>query len=495
MTLPTRLSLFFLAALACVLVGFSLALYALAHSYLHRQADERLQAALNTLSAAAEVGPDGVEWEPHERRLILAAGDGHTLRWLVTDEKGRRVDGSPGGSVEFFSPGQHPQTNTDPNDLVDVWYQGQSWRLTRQRLEPPPGRHRPETPKDQRDGGQKSYSALVIQAALSLEPVQATLRLLALILTALSLGLWLSAVVVGRWLCRRALRPLTRMAQAARTITAADLAQRLPSPGTGDELEDLGSAFNDLLARLAESFERQRRFTGDASHQLRTPLTAILGQVEVALRRSRGPEEYERVLKSVQKQAKQLREIVEMLLFLARADAEARLPHLDTIQLGDWLEERMRSWSTHPRYADFRVEVASGETFAVQVQTPLLGQLVDNLLDNACKYSEAGTLIQIRVWGEPGVVFLTVEDQGCGIDPGDLPHIFEPFYRSRQARQMGSSGVGLGLAVAKRIAEAFAGRISAASEPGKTTRFTLQLSQVTPCVEPTNEGGRQPCIT
>src|SRR5207253_6792806 len=110
----------------------------------------------------------------------------------------------------------------------------------------------------------------------------------------------------GRGVCRRALTPVTRMAEAARTMSAAALDQRLPAPQTGDELEQLAGAFNGLLARLQESFARQQRFTGDASHQLRTPLAAMQGQVEVALRRERSPEEYRQALAVVQKQAAQL---------------------------------------------------------------------------------------------------------------------------------------------------------------------------------------------
>src|SRR5437763_732045 len=142
-----------------------------------------------------------------------------------------------------------------------------------------------------------------------------------------------AAALAGRRLCRRALRPLTGMAAAARAISADDLGRRLPPAGTGDEVDDLGRAFNELLARLQESFERQRRFTGDASHQLRTPLAAMLGQVEVALRRERPPEEYQRVLTLVHKQSAKLREIVEMLLFLSRADAEAKRPQLEALDL------------------------------------------------------------------------------------------------------------------------------------------------------------------
>lgn len=486
MTLSTRLSLFFLAALAFVLVGFSTCLYICAHYYLNRQANERLQADLNTLTAAAEIEAHGVEWEPHQRRLALGRHeDSDTLRWVITDDQGRFVDCSP-GSADLVSEGLNAAREVPDHRGVEVAYQGQSWLLAQRRVDGPPGRQGPETVEDHPAASPKTYPALIFQAAVSLEPVRATLRGLAFVLMALSLGLWLSAALLGRRLCRRALRPLTSMAQTARTLSAEDLARRLPSPGTGDELDDLGNAFNDLLARLNESFERQRRFTGDASHQLRTPLTAMLGQVEVALRRSRAPEEYQGALRSVHRQALQLREIVEMLLFLARADAEARLPHLETINLSSWLEERTKAWSEHPRHADFLVEILPDQGLWVRVQTPLLAQLVDNLLDNACKYSEPGTTIRIKAWGEPGAVCLCVEDQGAGIHADDLPHLFEPFYRSPHARRHGVSGVGLGLAVARRIAEAFAGRVLVDSELGQGTRFTLQLPAETSALKITD---------
>jgi heavy metal sensor kinase len=447
MTLATRLSLFFLAALAAVLLGFSAGLYYLASTHLHHQLDERLDNVLNVLSATAEHDDEGIEWKTTDHFADLDAGN-WAIRWAVLDEDGERVDGS-----------------LDAGEA-----RAGGWRVAQRVI---------GDPSSARRRGKKRHSdhhvSLTLIAAAPEAPLQQSLRTLALTLGGLSLGLWTAAALTGRWLCRRALAPLNRMAATARTINADELERRLPHPNTADELDDLGRAFNELLGRLQESFERQRRFTGDASHQLRTPLAAMLGQVEVALRRPRPPEEYERVLTLVHKQSAKLREIVEMLLFLSRADAEAKRPHLETVDLPPWLAEHLQTWSAHPRYAGLHLDIAPGATVCVKAQTPLLGQLVDNLLDNACKYSEPGTPVTLSLTAGPDGVRLSVEDRGHGIDAAELAHVFDPFYRSPQARRLGRSGVGLGLAVARRIAEAFGGELTAASEPGKGSRFTLRL--------------------
>jgi signal transduction histidine kinase len=245
----------------------------------------------------------------------------------------------------------------------------------------------------------------------------------------------------------------------------------------------LGRAFNDLLDRLGESFERQRRFTGDASHQLRTPLAAMLGQIEVALRRERPPEEYRQILTLLRSQADNLREIVEALLFLARADAEARLPELETVDLAKWVKEHYSRWGGDVRFRDLRVDPSSRGPLWVKAQPALLGQLLDNLWSNACKYSEAGAPILVRTEQGPEANFLLVQDAGKGIAPEDLPHVFEPFYRSPRERRLGLAGIGLGLAVARRIATALGGTLAVESRMGEGSRFTLRLPSActTPC--------------
>jgi signal transduction histidine kinase len=193
------------------------------------------------------------------------------------------------------------------------------------------------------------------------------------------------------------------------------------------------------------------------------------------LRRSRSPEEYQRVLCVVQEQTAHLRKVVEMLLFLARADADAALPDLEIVDLAAWLPGHVQSWSDHARASDVRLEPASSTPMHVKVHPPLLGQLVDNLFDNAGKYSDPGTAITLRLAVDPLHVFLAVQDEGPGIAAGDIPHVFDPFYRSSEARRSGADGVGLGLAVAQRIAVSLGGEISVQSQTGRGTRFTLRL--------------------
>ncbi|HKB34814.1 MAG TPA: ATP-binding protein [Gemmataceae bacterium] len=469
MSLTARLSAFFLAALAVVLIGFSTALFVLARAYLYRRVDERLVSAVDTLAAAAEFKPGGLEWEPHERRLSIGEGAGdEPVRWAVRDGEGRLVTGGTARGTEDFWRAEEFGATADGGSTVS--HDGQRWRVLSRRLEP----DRKGTGGNRRtEQGDVLHDVLVVTVAVPLRGVEGTLHTLAMTLAGLSLGVLTVAAVLGRWLSRRALQPLTRMAASARSMSAEDLNERLPAAQTADELEDLCRAFNDLLGRVQEAFERQRRFTGDASHQLRTPLTVMLGQLEVALRRPRPAEEYREALAVARGQAEHLHRIVEMLLFLARADAEARLPELERTELGAWLAGHLESWADHPRSRDLRVE--AGPPRWVRVQPALLGQLLDNLLDNACKYSEQGTPITVQVGGDAASATLAVEDAGSGIDATDLPHIFEPFYRSEEARRRGRSGVGLGLAVAARIAGALGGAIEVQSERGRGSRFVLRL--------------------
>jgi signal transduction histidine kinase len=293
-----------------------------------------------------------------------------------------------------------------------------------------------------------------------------------LLLAGLSLAVWLFALVTGRRLCRVALRPLTEMADAARRIGVDDEVKRLPVRPTGDELEEMGRTVNALLDRLGESLERQQRFAGDAAHQLCTPLTALQGHVELALRQDRPPEEYRRVLTLFLSKTRHLRQIVDGLMFLSTADAEAIRPKLERLSLDTWMRHHLDSWS-RDRRTDVEYETDGGCDDRVYVQPPLLGELMNNLLDNAAKYGRQGAPIRVNLSRGDSEVSISVSDEGPGIDREDLPHLFDPFFRSEAARLRGTTGTGLGLSIAARIAAAFGARIAADSSPGRGATFTV----------------------
>lgn len=312
--------------------------------------------------------------------------------------------------------------------------------------------------------------------AVAFDPVDAMLRNLAWCLVGVSVAVWGVAACVSRWFCRRALAPLIQMSGAAKAMRAENLGTRLPLSGARDELADFAAAFNDLLARLQDSFERQRRFTGEASHQLRTPLTALLGQMEVALRRDRDPDEYRRAITSAVAQAGRLRQIVEALVFLARADADARLPGVEVVELDGWLPRHVAEvWSAHSRYGDLRLERPDNAALPVLAQPTLLGQAVDNLIDNAFKYSSPGSPVRVLLVEAPGEATVAVTDEGPGIAATDVGRVFDPFFRTEDARRRGVAGLGLGLAVAGRVVKGFGGRIEVQSEPGRGSSFSLRL--------------------
>lgn len=480
MTVSNRLSLYFLAALGAVLAGFSLTLYMLASGHLHQQINHRLDAAMQTLVAAIEVHPGDVEWEPLERRVTMGEDSSlNQVRWAAHDLDGRLVD----CSVNFEGqPGPDERTG---------------WRLRVRRVRA--GRFEPE-PVDNRvefvggalrdgfageqvPGGVALPSkdrfyhgdGLVLTVAASEEPIRSTLRLLALAMTGVSSLIWITAAFWGRWLCRRALGPIFDMAASARSIRGRPSAGSfLAVPPTGDELEELGCAFNELLADLRESMERQRRFTGDASHQLRTPLTAMLGKVDVALRKERTPAEYQQVLAVLRRRGEQLQQIIESLLFLARAEATAPLPDTERFELNEWCRSWLESWRDHPRAADVRVSECDRAAW-VRTQPALLGQVLDNLLDNACKYSDSGTPVVVSVESREGESTLTVEDRGCGIEPDEQSLVLQPFYRSRQAQWLGKPGLGLGLTVVVRLVSMMNGVLRVASRPGHGSEISVTL--------------------
>ncbi|HTN74806.1 MAG TPA: ATP-binding protein [Pirellulaceae bacterium] len=454
MTLTNRVSLFFLAALATVLLVFSVLIYGVANLYLSQQVDQQLLATFNTLVAAVEVEVDDVKFEPSDHTIAMLAGANYgQIHWLIRDETGQVIESSPSlRGRQTDDPAIREMLARPAAPVVEEWNAG-PFRLAQLTLKAP-------EPKPASERELIEHEAITVTALIESQTIAATLRWLAIALAALSCVSWLITAVIGRWYVHKALRPVGQMAQEARALRIDDARQRLPVAQSNDELEDLGLAFNSLLDRLHDALESEQRFTGDAAHQLRTPVTVLLGQIEVARRRPRTLAEHEELLTLLQSQAVELRQLIEAMLFLARAGNDQQ-QEFERLELNLWLSDHLRSWQRQPRGKDLQIELATDHAVAVKVLPTLLGQLVDNLVENAFKYTPPGTPVRVSLLREAAHVTIAVEDEGPGIATKELPHIFTPFYRSPAARQAGVPGTGLGLSVAARIAALLGGSLTA----------------------------------
>jgi signal transduction histidine kinase len=475
MSLANRVLTLLLATLGLVLAGFSTALYATSRIYLDRRVDDRLAAMLDMLNTCADPRPGWVRWEPREKRLPPSRWrERDATTWLVTDGRGHLLTCPKDFRHEELrlSWASGIGAGTLPDRVADR--DGRSWRVACLRIGMTGGKEPgSERPPDTPDG--KSYHDEVMLAAFAaLGETESTLAALGSFLVGISVLVWLIAAVCARWLLRRAMMPLTRLAESARSLDSANRDWTLAEVGTSDELDDLRRAFNELLARLHEAYDRQRRFSSEASHQLRTPVAVMIGHLEVAQRYERSNEHYLRVIQLAHKRAVDLGQIVESLLFLSRPDGST-LTHSELLDLDCWLARHLEGRPEDDRSRDIVLRSGPPGSLSIEAQPSLLGQVVDNLLDNACKYSLPGQPIVLATANEGGSALIVVQDSGCGIARGDLERIFEPFFRSTSTSHRGVPGAGLGLSVVKRIVKAFGGTVTAHSELGRGSRFEVRL--------------------
>jgi signal transduction histidine kinase len=231
-----------------------------------------------------------------------------------------------------------------------------------------------------------------------------------------------------------------------------------------------------MIGRLAQAFERERRFTADASHELKTPLAVLRGDIEVALRREREPAEYQRVLKSSLEEIARLTKLTDDLLTLARSDAGESVLDLEPVRL-DLLAANARAYvASLAESAGVALTYdAPASPVVIEGDQKRLQQLLVNLLDNAIKYTTAGGNVRLSLTVVDSAAVIEVSDTGRGVPESALPHIFERFYRRTDSRDSRVTGFGLGLAISKWIVDAHSGSIEVESREGSGSRFTVRL--------------------
>lgn len=323
-------------------------------------------------------------------------------------------------------------------------------------------------------------SARVVEAGKSYESAQETIDSIKTILAASIVVSFLLSIGGSYFLARAALRPVQAVVRSARKMGEGDLAKRLPVAHSGDEIGQLASTFNDLLARLETAFARreevlarQRSFAADASHELRTPITSISGHArmldEWALE---DPKTARQSVQAIRTEAGRMRNLGESLLALSRGDEGAPLV-VGQHDLAAVVEEAVR---TARAAAGGKVSVEyirPGREVETKFDRDRILQLTNILLDNAVKYTPRHGKVTVKIHEKDAWTILEVSDTGIGITGEELPLIFERFHRADPARATG--GVGLGLSIARQIAEAHGGVIEAKSKPGEGSTFKFLL--------------------
>ncbi|OGP90861.1 MAG: hypothetical protein A2157_05285 [Deltaproteobacteria bacterium RBG_16_47_11] len=340
---------------------------------------------------------------------------------------------------------------------------------------------------------EKDHTMRIVQVASSLEDVEDALNTLLLILLITVPSALIMASLGGQFLGYKALKPVDQITQTARMITSQNLNQRIPPPKVKDEISRLAETFNEMITRLDQSFRQIKQFSSDASHELKTPLTILRGEVEVTLRKERTSFEYQQILRSNLEEIDRMTQIVDDLLLLSRADnGEIRL-NQNEMNLSEILREIVPQAHILTQSKNLHIQTSIPEEKVRILGDHLrIRELFLNLIENAIKYTEEGGRIAIHLsrdnatssneegkerleGGGRGFAEIKVTDTGIGIAKEDQERIFDRFFRVDKARSRGQGGSGLGLSICKWIAEAHQGKISVESDLGRGSTFIIRL--------------------
>jgi heavy metal sensor kinase len=283
-------------------------------------------------------------------------------------------------------------------------------------------------------------------------------------------------LALGSWLVRGSLRPIAAMTRAVRRTSGTHLEEKVPTTGSGDELDELATTLNEMMDRIRHSVERMQRFSANAAHELRTPLNALRSRLDVTLEHERTPDEYRKTLGETAEQVASLSEAVHAMMRLAQSEAglpaELRVP----VAVAALVQEVVEFFEPLAAEEGLSLELGALEEATVSGEPAWLRQALANLVDNAIRYTpEGGTIRVDMAHAEPDEAVVRVADTGVGIAAAELERVFEPFYRVRGGAARDGPGAGLGLALAREIARAHGGDVEVESEPGVGSRFAMRL--------------------
>jgi len=396
------------------------------------------------------------EWEEREHREVQV----DPVFIQISDPRGRLLDRSPnlkGEQLPFDATpaGRRP---------FDAQLRGTAIRQVQVRLAAEGG------------GGPAGY----LLAAISSEAAQHVLASLGLVLLGSYPVVLLALFGSARRLAGRSIAPIAQITAATNRITRSNLAERIALPPRPDELHTLASAINGLLHRIEQAVAREKQFTADASHELRTPLAVLRGTFEVLLRKPRSAPEYVESITLGMAEIDRLTRLVEQLLLLARFGSPGQRANRQELSVLSCADEVLHRYRADLSAKHIRVDVQDGEAVTISSDPYLVDLILDNVLANAIKYSAPNSTISVALAPASGCLVCTITDQGIGIRPENLAHIFDPLYRSDALAHKHIEGTGLGLSIVAKACDLLGIERCVASELGQGTTFTLRFPLAPP---------------
>ena len=291
--------------------------------------------------------------------------------------------------------------------------------------------------------------------------------------------------VCTRMIAGKSIRPIERVIATAERMTQANLHQRIALPFHHDELYRLSSTINDLLDRLQEAFQREKQFTADASHELKTPLSTVKGTLEVLIRKPREREHYETRIQFCLVELNRMAKLIDQLLMLARYESSSIRPNIETVSLLPHIEEVIDRMNGYAMEKNISIRMDQKDSVSVAADPAILEMIFVNVLSNAIKYSPGGSFITIAVERKANMIVCSIADQGIGIPEEKINAVFERFYRVDTSRNSGTGGSGLGLSIVKKLADLQKIKVSLKSEKNIGTTFVLTIPAAEPLIIPT----------
>jgi heavy metal sensor kinase len=474
LSIGVRLTLWYLAIFALAQLIFGAGMWLILQHHLYDLVDDNLEREvddLNTLLHAPKKDASlaGQRHEVAEEYALEHSGD--YLQVYLAD--GEMIYQSPflqANPLHRWKPGTFKPAVVKPGHrrrpaYEDIWLAGKPFRFAAQDIN-------------------VNGTIYVVQTGLVTYDVLKTLTRFRLYLLMFAPLLLLVAAGGGYWLSRRALSPVDALVRTARGITATTLSSRVEKLSTGDELQRLSDTLNEMLDRIELAFRRVTQFTADASHELRTPISLVRTEAELALRRSRGEAEYKESLRHILLEAERTTSLIEELLALARADAGRETLDLHPVDVRDTLRDVVEGWRRVANISNLQLsESIESRESLVLADEAALRRAIDILLDNAFKYTPSPGTVHLSLEQQGEKVVITVRDSGIGIAADEQGKIFERFYRVDKARSRDMGGAGLGLSIAQWIVQQHGGSIQVESSLGQGSVFRVALPLTTIAVQ------------